>query len=103
MDRLTGDGSFTTPMRELICLLGLTQRGFSHAATACQKLLGVSLSTPTIAAATEQEGRRALAADTPSSRRVCGTLVGSCDGTMVNTREGGWRELKAYRFDDDHG
>lgn len=100
---LIGDDLFTTPMRELVCLLGVTQSGFAHAATACRKLLGVSLSTPTIAAATEEEGRRALAADTPAPRLVCGTLVGSCDGTSVNTRESGWRELKAYRFDDDHG
>ncbi|MFA6133336.1 MAG: hypothetical protein WC869_04885 [Phycisphaerae bacterium] len=30
-------------------------------------------------------------------------LIGSCDGTMVNTREGGWRELKAYRFEHSGG
>lgn len=103
---LIGEDLFTTPMRELVCLLGVTQSGFAHAATACRKLLGVSLSTPTIAAATEEEGRRAMADDPASAdagRLVCGTLVGSCDGTSVNTREAGWRELKAYRFDDDHG
>lgn len=27
-----------------------------------------------------------------------GDLIGSCDGTMVNTRETSWRELKAYQF-----
>lgn len=102
-DRLSSHTLLTPPMRELVCLLGVTQSGFAHAATACRKLLGVTLSTPTIAAATEEEGRRALAVDTPAERLVCGTLVGSCDGTSVNTREEGWRELKAYRFDDDHG
>jgi hypothetical protein len=29
--------------------------------------------------------------------------VGSCDGTMVHTRELGWKELKAYRFECDAG
>ena len=101
--RLGIEESTTTAMRELICLLGLSQAGFAHAGRAMHKLLSVKLSTPTIASLCEEEGRRIEAADVPASGLVQGTLVGSCDGTMVNTREQSWRELRAWRFDDDRG
>ena len=103
--RLGLDGSVTTtaPMRELICLLGLTQSSFANAGTALAKLMAVKLSTPTIASVCEEEGRRIEAADTDPAGPVRGTLVGSCDGTMVHIREDGWRELRAWRFDDDTG
>jgi hypothetical protein len=106
--RLGLDGSATTtaPMRELICLLGLSQGSFAHAGLALDKLMGLTLSTPTIAAMCEEEGRCIEASvddDDAAMGLVQGTLVGSCDGTMVNTREEGWRELRAWRFDDDRG
>jgi hypothetical protein len=104
--RLGLDESTTAPMRELICLLGLSQGSFAHAGLALQKLLGVRLSTPTVACVCEEQGQRIEAAPVPPAppaRLVEGTLVGSCDGTMVNTRQEGWRELRAWRFDDDAG
>jgi hypothetical protein len=63
----------------------------------------IQLSTPTVAHLCEEEGRAIEAADPPPDRLVRGTLVGSCDGTMVHSREDGWRELRAWRFDDDAG
>ena len=32
-----------------------------------------------------------------------GELIGSCDGTMINTREDRWREVKALRFEHAGG
>ncbi len=94
---LAGSVTTTAPMRELICLLGLSQGSFAHAGLALDKLMGLTLSTPTIAAMCEEEGRRieASVADDAAPHLVEGTLVGSCDGTMVNTREEGWRELRS--------
>lgn len=103
VDRLCVEGSFTRPMQELLCLLGVTQSGFARAADVSQKLLGVKLSPTTISQLCHEAGRRCAACDPPATRAVCGTLVGSCDGTMVHTRQTGWRELRAYRFDDDRG
>jgi hypothetical protein len=94
----------TGPLRELVCLLGISSGGFAHAGAALSKLTGIRLSTPTIAKLCEDEGRRVEAEGEPApDRRVVGTLVGSCDGMMVHTREEGWRELRAWRFDDDAG
>ena len=102
--RLWPHGLFSRPMQELLCLLGVTQGSFEQAGRACEKLLDVRLSVPTLAALTEEEGRRVTQQeDTAVARPVRGTLVGSCDGTMVHAREDGWRELRAYRFDDDGG
>ena len=100
---LAGSVTTTAPMRELICLLGLAQGSFAHAGRALAKLTCVTLSTPTVASVCEEEGRRIEAADPPPPQPVHGVLVGSCDGTMVHTREDGWRELRAFRFDDDDG
>lgn len=93
----------TQPMRELICLLGISEGSFAHAELAMEKLLGAKLSAPTIASVCQEQGRRLEAAPPPPKRLVSGTLVGSCDGMMVNTREDGWRELRAWRFDDHLG
>ena len=101
--RVCGGGSFTRPMEALLCLLGVTQSGFAHAADVSRQLLGVKLSPTTLSQLCHEAGRRGAASDAPPTRAVCGTLVGSCDGTMVHTREAGWRELRAYRFDDDRG
>lgn len=95
--------SITGPMRELVCLLGITQSSFAHASAALSKLLGVRLSAPTIAATTQEEGRRMAQEEAPAPRPVSGTLVGSCDGMMVNTREEQWKQMWAFRFDDDKG
>lgn len=103
-DRLLGDELLTTPMRELTCLLGVTQGSFADASAVCRKMLGVRLSGTTIAAKTEEEGRRVLAGmpvGASVTRPVSGPLVGSCDGLMIQTREEGWKQTWSYRFDDD--
>jgi hypothetical protein len=100
---LDSAATMTGPLRELICLLGLSQSSFAHAGLALEKLMHLRLSVPTVAGVCEEEGRRIEAADPPPDRLVQGTLVGSCDGTMVHTRRTGWRELRAWRFDDDAG
>lgn len=56
-DRLLGDELLTAPMRELTCLMGVTQRSFAEASAVCENMLGVRLSDTTIAAKTEEEGR----------------------------------------------
>lgn len=99
--RVQPAGAISPMLRELVCLLGIGQ-GFAQAGRACEKLLGVRLDAQTIRRVTEAEGRGvAEASPNRCDRPVCGTLVGSCDGTKVNTREDGWRELRAWRFDDD--
>lgn len=102
--RLMPDAGYTRPLRELLCLLGISG-SFAHASLAGEKLLGVKLSTPTIATLCEETGRLIEADEQvrKPDQPVLGTLTGSCDGTMVNTREEGWREMRAYRFDDDRG
>lgn len=102
--RLMPEPRTTGPMTELICLLGLSG-SFAHASLACGKLLGVRLSTPTIAGMCEEAGRLIEADDQAAKPRrlVEGTLVGSTDGMMVHTREQGWKEMRAWRFDDDRG
>lgn len=105
-DRLLGDELLTAPMRELTCLMGVTQRSFAEASAVCEKMLGVRLSDTTIAAKTEEEGRRVLAAPPVGksvTRPVSGPLQGSCDGVMIQTCEEGWKQTWGYRFDDDKG
>lgn len=99
--RIQPAGAVSPRLRELVCLLGIGS-GFEKAGRACEKLLGVRLDAQTIRRITEAEGQRAAeAGPNRCDRPVCGTLVGSCDGTKVNTRQDGWRELRAWRFDDD--
>lgn len=94
-------GTVTEPLAELICLLGITQSSFAHAEAALKKLLGLDLDAQTLRRLTEARGETIK--PEPLERPVAGKLTGSCDGTMVHTRETGWRELKAYRFDDEAG
>jgi hypothetical protein len=91
-------------MRELICLLGTSLGSFAKAQRACDKLLGVKLDPDTIRQWCLREGQGAMAhPPAPPVVAEKTDLTGSCDGTMVNTREGGWRELKAYRFEHSGG
>jgi hypothetical protein len=91
-------------MRELVCLLGTSLGSFAKAGRVCQKMLGVKLDEETIRSLCLREGQKVLQAPpTPPPVPEQGDLVGSCDGTMVNTRQDGWRELKAYRFEHPDG
>lgn len=75
---------------------------FAKASAVCERALGVRVSTQTVCRVTEAAGAALPEAPpTPTAVEPGGRLWGSCDGTSVNTREDGWRELKAYRF--EHG
>lgn len=91
-------------MKEMVCLLGTSLASFAKAGRACEKLLGVRLSTDMIWQLCRGEGRKVLA-HPPAAPEVPkeADLVGSCDGTMVNTRQEGWREMKAYRYEHPDG
>jgi hypothetical protein len=87
-------------MHELLCFLGTSMGSFSQAASASKKLLGVTVSDNTIRKLCISEGNKMLREKTPVTAAQEGeVVVGGCDGTMVNTRRDGWRELKAFRFD----
>lgn len=92
----------STPMQELVTLLGVSMASFAKASAVCGQVLGVKLSPQTVCRVTQAAGR-ALPPPPEASREVSltpgGRVTGSCDGTSVNTREHGWRELKAYLFE----
>jgi len=91
-------------MKEMLCLLGTSLTSFAKAAEACKKLLGVRLSRDMIWRLCHGEGRKVLAKPpAPPEVPQGAELVASCDGTMVHTRQDGWRELKAYRFEHSGG
>jgi hypothetical protein len=90
--------------RELICLLGTSLASFAKASRVCQKALGIQLDEETIRTWCLAEGQRALETPpVPPAVPEQADLVGSCDGTMIHTRQDGWRELKAYRFEHAAG
>jgi hypothetical protein len=84
------------PMQELLCLLGTALASFVKASTAAHKLLGVRVSAATIRRRCVRHGGRKMPDPTPVE--AGGEVLGSCDGTMVHTRERGWKELRAYQF-----
>lgn len=92
----------SVPMRELITTLGVSMASFAKAQRVCKQVLCVSVSTQTVCRTTEAAGR--TLETTPAACEpveVGARVTGSCDGTSVNTRQRGWRELKAYLF--EHG
>jgi hypothetical protein len=92
-------GSSSRPLEELLCLLGTALASFDKAGWASQKLLGVRVADETIRRLCQREGVATWRGRPEPPRAKPGSdLIGSCDGTMVNTREGSWRELKAYQF-----
>ena len=97
-------GSVSGVMEELLCLLGTLSSSFDKGTQACERLLGVRVSRDMLWRLCHREGRRVVA-DPPAPPEMGKDtdLVGSCDGTMVNTREDGWRELKAYRYEHAGG
>jgi hypothetical protein len=90
--------------RELICLLGTSLASFSKSSKVCAKTLGLKLDEETVRTLCLKEGERALRAPPiPPPVPKKADLIGSCDGTMVNTIQDRWRELKAYRFEHEAG
>jgi len=97
-------GSISVVMKSLLCMLGTSLASFAKASYAAGKLLGVKLDAVTIRNLCLREGRNVLhrppkPVEVPADSEV----TGSCDGTMVNTREDSWRELKAYRYEHPGG
>lgn len=97
METLAG-GSASGVMRELLCLLGTAMASFSKAQEASNRLLGVRVSSAYILRLCRQEGRSVALRPVEMDAEDPTDLVGSCDGTMVNTTQRGWKELKAYQF-----
>jgi len=89
-------------LKELLCLLGASLASFSKAGRADEKLLGVRISSETIWRLCRREGQKAVTHPAaPHEVSEQADLIGSCDGTMVNTRQCAWKELKAYQYSYD--
>jgi len=88
--------SSSQPMQQLMCLLGTSMASFAKASFACRKLLGLRVSDATIRRTCYRHGLKVPVAPVPVTPET--DLVGSCDGTMVRTRQADWKEMKAYQF-----
>jgi rubredoxin len=97
LEALSG-GSASGVMRELLCLLGTSMASFAKAEMASVKLLGVRVSKAYILRLCRREGRSVALRPVEMDAEHPTDLIGSCDGTMVNTTQKGWKELKAYQF-----
>lgn len=95
---LAGEEQVTGLMRDLMLLVGVSSTSFDKAQVVSRHLLGVEVDDEAIRTLCLKEGR------TQDMEEVCppvargDDLIGSCDGTMVNTRQDGWREVKAMHF-----
>jgi hypothetical protein len=95
------DEQSTRLLRELLTTAGVAAASFDKAEVLVRALLGIDADDDTLRRLCLEQGRRLMRA-TPQAAPVSQTpqvVVGSCDGTMVNTRERGWSELKTLRFD----
>lgn len=92
-------------MRGLTCLLGTSLASFQKAELVAQRVLGVRIDDETIRQQCLAEGHAVAreADDLPEPVAEDQPLTGSCDGTMVHTRETQWREVKGYRFEHEGG
>lgn len=98
MDTLV-DESMTSLMTQLVSLLGTSMASFAKASNVAYQFLGVRISDNTIRRTCLEQGREAIRKPfKPDGVDKGSDVVGSCDGTMINTREDGWRELKAYQY-----
>jgi len=97
--------SMSKLMQGLVSLLGVSLCSFDKAELVARRILGVPVDDNTIRRLCMKEGWVAVQQqDAPPVPVKAGEeLVGSCDGTSVNTRETSWREVKAYRFEHTGG
>ncbi len=101
---LVAEGRLSGVFKEMVLLLGVGSASFAKSELLAEKLLGVQTDDDTIRRTCEAEGERALSSPSPATAAGEGELLwGSCDGTMVNTRETQWREVKAARFSHSKG
>lgn len=90
---------YSPALRQMVLLLGVACTSFAKAQLLAGKLLQVELDDDTIRRHCEAAGQQGLSAAPEVLAAQDGdVLFGSCDGTMVNTREDQWREVKAARF-----
>ena len=92
-------------MRGLTCLLGASLASFQKAELVAHRVLGVRIDDETIRQQCLAEGHAVAreADEPPEPVAEDEPLIGSCDGTMVHTRETQWREVKGYRFEHEGG
>lgn len=96
---LVADDRLSGVLKELVLLMGVSCTSFAKSQLLLEKTLGVQSDDDTIRRTCEAEGQRALSAAGQVTPAAEGEMLwGSCDGTMVNTREDRWREVKAARF-----
>jgi hypothetical protein len=96
---LASEQRLSEVLKELVLLVGASTGSFDKAELLCQQMLGVRVDDDAIRRFCEAEGAKALRQPPPVVMAQEGEPIwGSCDGTMVNTRENGWSEYKAARF-----
>jgi len=96
-DRLF-DGQMSVLLERMVGFLGVSTTSFRKAEQATRMLLGQRVDDQTVRRVCLQRGA-ALAHESPKRPPTTGPATGGCDGTMVHTRETGWREVKACRFE----
>lgn len=103
-DVLAGE-SMSRLMRGLVCLLGVSLASFDKAELVAKRILGVKVDDDMIRRLCQKQGWEAVRQQEhpPEPVKEGQELVGSCDGTSVNTRETQWREIKAFRFEHAGG
>jgi hypothetical protein len=97
--------SLSLRMQQLICLLGASLASFDKAEVVARRLLLVALDDDRIRRTCLRAGEELQqpAAPAPPAVAPGQMLLGSCDGTMVHTRQDRWREIKGFRFEHPGG
>lgn len=98
---LAGQEPLTELMRDLVLLAGVSAGSFDKAEVLTRHLLGVRVDDEAVRQLCLKEGNRQQVTVTPVPAGK--DLLGSCDGTMVHTRQSGWREIKAMYFRHEAG
>jgi hypothetical protein len=96
---LASEQRLSEVLKELVLLVGVSTGSFDKAELLAEKMLGMRVDDDAIRCFCEAEGQKALGRPPRLVAAEPGQPIwGSCDGTMVNTREEGWKEVRAARF-----
>jgi hypothetical protein len=95
---LAGQEQVSALMKDLMLLAGVSSASFDKAQVVSRHLLGVDVDDEAIRQLCLREGRLRDTGVACAAAPEGADLVGSCDGTMVNTRQDRWREVKAMQF-----
>lgn len=96
---LASEGRLSEVLKELVLLVGVSTGSFDKAELLAENMLGIRVDDDAIRRFCEAEGQKALGRPPKLVPAEPGRPIwGSCDGTMVNTREEGWKEVRAARF-----